>query len=510
MNSIALPATPEQGYHLTTDLTDKAIEFIRDSKMLAPDKPFFMYFCPGATHAPHHAPKEWIGQVQGQVRHGLRGLPRARLRAAEDARHRSRRRRAVAAQPVCRREERRRQAVEPDRRRASVGLALATTRRGCSAGWPRCTRVPQPHRSRDRAAARLPGGDRPARQHDRRARLRQRRERARADPTARSTRTSSSTASPTRSRRTSSTSTSSARTTTYNHYPTGWAWAFNTPFKMWKRYELRRRRRRPADRLLAEGIAGDGRAPPPVPARHRHRADPATSASASSCPTSVKGYTQIPLEGVSFSSSFDDADAPTQKETQFYLDARHAGDLAQGLEGGLRPPDDRRAGATSRARPLGALRHRRRTRPRCHDLAAEHPEKLQELINLWFHEAGKYNGLPLLDRDAVEVLADPRGRRSRRRATGTSTTRTRPRCRSRPRSNIRNRRYSIAVEVDGRHARTPEACCSHTALASAAMRSTSRTASSSTSTTSSARTSRWSSRARRFRPASGPRRDLRP
>ena len=43
----------------------------------------------------------------------------------------------------------------------------------------------------------------------------------------------------------------------------------------------------------------------------------------------------------------------------------------------------------------------------CHDLAAEHPDKLRELVNLWFHEAGRFNGLPLVDRTAVEILADP-------------------------------------------------------------------------------------------------------
>jgi arylsulfatase len=52
------PATPEEGYHLTVDLTDKALEFIKDAKVLAPDKPFFLYYAPGAAHAPHHAPKE--------------------------------------------------------------------------------------------------------------------------------------------------------------------------------------------------------------------------------------------------------------------------------------------------------------------------------------------------------------------------------------------------------------------------------------------------------------------
>jgi len=60
------PALPSEGYHLTVDLTDKALEFVRDAKAVAPDKPFFLYFCPGAAHAPHHAPKEWIDKYRGK------------------------------------------------------------------------------------------------------------------------------------------------------------------------------------------------------------------------------------------------------------------------------------------------------------------------------------------------------------------------------------------------------------------------------------------------------------
>jgi arylsulfatase A-like enzyme len=60
------PATPAEGYHLSADLADKAIEFIKDSKTLAPEKPFLMYFCPGANHAPHQAPKEWIEKYKGK------------------------------------------------------------------------------------------------------------------------------------------------------------------------------------------------------------------------------------------------------------------------------------------------------------------------------------------------------------------------------------------------------------------------------------------------------------
>ncbi|MCZ7588782.1 MAG: sulfatase-like hydrolase/transferase [Gaiella sp.] len=60
------PATPEEGYHLTEDLADRAIGWIRQQKALMPDRPFFTYFAPGATHAPHHVPKEWADKYAGQ------------------------------------------------------------------------------------------------------------------------------------------------------------------------------------------------------------------------------------------------------------------------------------------------------------------------------------------------------------------------------------------------------------------------------------------------------------
>jgi arylsulfatase A-like enzyme len=66
--------TPDQGYHLTEDLADRAIAWIRQQKTLAPDKPFFAYFAPGATHAPHHAPKEWIDRYRGRFDAGWDAL----------------------------------------------------------------------------------------------------------------------------------------------------------------------------------------------------------------------------------------------------------------------------------------------------------------------------------------------------------------------------------------------------------------------------------------------------
>ena len=58
--------TPEEGYHFTEDMTDRAINWARQQKSLMPDKPFFMYFAPGATHAPHHVPTEWSDKYKGR------------------------------------------------------------------------------------------------------------------------------------------------------------------------------------------------------------------------------------------------------------------------------------------------------------------------------------------------------------------------------------------------------------------------------------------------------------
>jgi arylsulfatase A-like enzyme len=69
-NPVEPEKTPEEGYHLTEDLADHAIDWIRTQKALMPDKPFFVYFAPGATHAPHHVPTEWADNYKGKFAHG--------------------------------------------------------------------------------------------------------------------------------------------------------------------------------------------------------------------------------------------------------------------------------------------------------------------------------------------------------------------------------------------------------------------------------------------------------
>jgi arylsulfatase A-like enzyme len=65
---VELPKDPK--YHFMTDMTNKAISWVHYQKSLTPDRPFFMYFAPGATHAPHHVPKEWIAKYKGKFDQG--------------------------------------------------------------------------------------------------------------------------------------------------------------------------------------------------------------------------------------------------------------------------------------------------------------------------------------------------------------------------------------------------------------------------------------------------------
>jgi arylsulfatase A-like enzyme len=72
------PIEPErsgdEGYHLMEDLADKAIDYVRQQKSIAPDKPFFIYFAPGACHAPHHVPKDWVAKYKGKFDKGWDAL----------------------------------------------------------------------------------------------------------------------------------------------------------------------------------------------------------------------------------------------------------------------------------------------------------------------------------------------------------------------------------------------------------------------------------------------------
>jgi arylsulfatase len=163
-------------------------------------------------------------------------------------------------------------------------------------------------------------------------------------------------------------------------------------------------------------------------------------------PDVVKGFPQIPLEGVSFRSTFESADAPTPKESGFFsmLGSRavwHKGWKAVSVHPTI-------AGWGNFDKDRWELFNTVDDPTESNDLAAAQPQKLQEMINHWFHLAGMYNGLPLVDLTAVEVLADstrPQVAPPRDRYVYYPGTAEIPESAA---VNIRNRSYTIAVDVD--------------------------------------------------------------
>jgi arylsulfatase len=163
-------------------------------------------------------------------------------------------------------------------------------------------------------------------------------------------------------------------------------------------------------------------------------------------PEVVKGYPQIPLEGVSFRSTFAGDEVPTPKESAFFsmLGSRavwHKGWKAVSVHPTI-------AGWGHFDQDRWELYDTEQDPTESHDLAGENPVKLQELVNHWFHLAGMYNGLPLLDRTALEVISDPTRPQvvpPRDRYVYYPDAAEVPETAA---ANIRNRSYSIAVEVN--------------------------------------------------------------
>jgi N-sulphoglucosamine sulphohydrolase, C-terminal len=190
---------------------------------------------------------------------------------------------------------------------------------------------------------------------------------------------------------------------TYNHYPTGWAVAFSTPFRMFKRYSYQGGVCDPLVIHWPRGIRARGE----VREQYHHCTDIVPTildCCGVEMPQVVDGYRQTPLPGVSMRYSFDSANAPTRKETQYYemLGTRgiwHKGWKAVTEHGpvpiGLGRFDQDR----------WQLFHTDQDRAEAHDLADQHPEKLRELTELWLEEARKYDILPLNDLSIFEFRA---------------------------------------------------------------------------------------------------------
>jgi arylsulfatase A-like enzyme len=401
------PALPEDGYHFSVDITDKAIEFIQDAKMIAPEKPFFLYYAPGAAHAPHHAPKEWADTYRGRFDVGYE-----RIREETLARQKE-----MGIVPADTQLPPMNPLGTPETRFGPDGQPFPLM--DMTRPWDSLTADEQ-HlfaRMAEVYAGFLSHADHQiGRLLDYLDELGERENTmvivvsdngasGEGGPNGSVNEMKFANGVPDEMADNLKMLDKLGGPSTYNHYPNGWAMAFNTPFKMWKRYEFNGGTCDPCIMSWPAGLPARGE----LRGQYHHAVDIVPTildVLGVEPPERIKGHVQSHFDGVSMRYGFTDADAPTTRRTQFYsmLGSRaiwHDGWKAitthPTLSGWSHFNDDE-----------WELYHTDVDRGELHNLAAEHPDKLRELVNLWFAEAGANQAFPLDDRSAFEIFVTPR------------------------------------------------------------------------------------------------------
>jgi arylsulfatase len=386
---IPQPSQPEEGYHLSKDLADKAISYISDSKQSQPDKPWYMWYCPGANHAPHHAPQAYIDMYKGKFDDGYEAYREWVLQRMIERGIMPKGTQLTALNPMTKGRYAESDVVRPWNTLSADEKKLFCRMAEVFAGYSEYTDA-QVGRVIDylEASGQLDNtlimycADNGAS--------------GEGSPDGSVNENKLFNAYPDDMKENLAMMGKLGSPDTYNHYPTGWAVAFSTPFRMFKRYSGYSGGT--CDPLVIhwpKGITAKGEL------RHQyHHCTDIVPTILEACgvtmPETVAGVKQSPLPGVSMVHSFNEASTPTRKETQYYEVLGTRGIWHQGwkasTEHGPMPSD------------LGhfdqdkwQLFHVDEDRSEAVDLAEQHPDKVKELAALWLSEAKKYHVLPLMD-----------------------------------------------------------------------------------------------------------------
>jgi len=404
-HQIEAPGRPEDGYHVADDIADRAIEFIRDAKVIDPDKPFFLYFAPQAGHAPHGVPKEWADKYKGKFDMGYEAI---RAGILEQQKKLGMLPKDTELSPINPHGEPER--TGPDGQPWPV---LDTVRPWDSLSadeqklFARMAEVYAGYMSYfDDRMGRIIDYLKDSGQLENTiiVVISDNGASGEGGPNGTHNEWEFFNGVPSTTERTLPHIDDLGTPKTYNHYNTGWAWAFDTPFPYWKRwagYEGG-----VADMCV---VAWPKEIKPSKEFRQQyvHAVDVVPTVYdllGITPPETLKGYLQSPIEGESFAAVLKDAKAPG-KSTQFYT---MLGNRALYHEGWL---------ATTVHPPLagwGKFEHDEwelydleHDRSQSKNVADQNPDRLETMKSLWFYYAGIYNGLPLDDRSALEqVLAE--------------------------------------------------------------------------------------------------------
>jgi arylsulfatase len=391
------PDTPEHGYHLSKDLADQAIRMLRDQQSANPSKPWFMWFCPGANHAPHHSPKEYADKYKGKFDDGYEAYRDDVLQQmiAKGILPKDTALTPLNPLPKDVADTAPADMVRPWDTLSADEKTLFARMAEVYAGFSEYT---------DAQVGRIIEYLEKTKQLENTVVF------YCADNGASGEGTPNGSVNenkffngyPDDIAENMKYLDQLGGPETYNHYPTGWAVAFSTPFQMFKRYS--QFSGGTCDPLVIhwpKGIKAKGE----VRHQYHHSTDIVPTildVVGLEMPKVYRGVDQYPLNGVSMRYTFDGADAPTTKKVQYYAMLGTRGIWKDGWKAAaLHAPI---SGVGHFDKDKWELFHVDADRAEAKDLAKENPAKLDELIKAWFDEADKNCVLPLDDRTAVELL----------------------------------------------------------------------------------------------------------
>jgi len=434
------PYGPEKGYHLSEDLADQALKMLRDQQASNPSKPWYMWFCPGANHAPHHSPKAYADKYKGKFDDGYEAYREWVLKRMIDKGIVPKGTKLTEINPMPEDVQASvpGDAVRPwntlnaDEKKlfarmaevyagfseytdAQVGRIVDYLERTgqlentiifyCSDNGASGEGSPNGSVNENKFFNGYP------------------------DELAENLKYLKSLGGP----------------DTYNHYPTGWAVAFSTPYQMFKRYsQYCGGTCCPLVIHWPKGIKAKGE----IRDQYHHCTDIVPTildVVGLEMPKVYRGVEQYPLNGISMRYSFEDAKAPTQKERQYYAMLGTRGIWEKGWKAAaMHAP---LSGVGHFDRDKWELYHVDEDRAEANDVSAQYPEKLAALIDAWFQEAEKNFVLPLDDRSARELLTIERPQAELPRTRYVYYPGTAP-VPEGVAVNIRGRSYKVIADVD--------------------------------------------------------------
>jgi arylsulfatase len=388
------PYTPEEGYHLSKDLADKALAFIRDSRQTEPEKPWYLWFCPGANHAPHHAPKEYIDKYKGKFDDGYEAYREWALGRMIEKGILPEGTALTPINPMADGTFSEADIVRPWSTLSDREKALFSRMAEVFAAFSEYT---------DAQVGRIIDYLEESGQLDNTLVIYCADNGASGEgsPSGSVNEGKFANSYPDDIEQNLAMMERLGSPDTYNHYPTGWAVAFSTPFRMFKRYSYQGGVADPLVISWPKGIKAKGEV------RHQyHHCTDIVPTILDCCgvamPEVVDGVRQVPLPGVSMRYSFDDANAPTRKETQYYEMLGTRGIWHRGWKAVTEHGPFTGIGGFDKDR--WQLFHTDADRSEAHDLADQYPERVKEMAELWLAEAKKYNVLPLNDYGVLDIL----------------------------------------------------------------------------------------------------------